>query len=297
MSLYKYFGPSAALPARPPPQSSLTKRDIESANSAVKGELPSAKTSKRGKYKDYTPESRAQIGKHAAENGPTKAARKFEVPEPTARRFKLEYQVRMKELSKSYNRPDLAPAVTSMPIKKQGRPLLLGVEIDEAVQDYIKALRSCGGVVNTVIVMAAAEGIMRVRDPGRLSEHGGHLQIKTSWAKSLMIRMGYVKRKASNAGKVSVAQFQELQENFLADISTEMVMNDIPPELTLNWDQTALHYLSTGEWTMNLSGEKIVPIACSDDKREITAVLAVSMSGQCVKDVLMNMTYVEWFRV
>ena len=57
-------------------------------------------------------------------------------------------------------------------------------------------------------------------------------------------------------------------------------MNEIPPELILNWDHTALHLVPTGQWTMNKSGEKVVPIINSDDKRQITAVLAVTMSGE-----------------
>ena len=92
--------------------------------------------------------------------------------------------------------------------------------------------------------------------------------------------MGFVKRKGSNAGKVTVAHFEEVKEVFLADISAEVLMNDINPELIFNWDQTAIHYVSTGQWTMHQSGEKIVPIAHSDDKRQITAVLAVTMMGK-----------------
>ena len=57
---------------------------MKSANKMVKDSLEKglskvrAPTS-RGKYHDYTraPEQRAQIGKYAAENGPTKAAKHF----------------------------------------------------------------------------------------------------------------------------------------------------------------------------------------------------------------------------
>ena len=47
--------------------------------------------------------------------------------------------------------------------------------------------------------------------------------------------------------------------------------------LILNWDQTALHLVPTGQWTMNKSGKKVVTICNSDDKK---AVLAVTMSGE-----------------
>ena len=57
-------------------------------------------------------------------------------------------------------------------------------------------------------------------------------------------------------------------------------MNDIPPDLIINWDQTGVKIVPTGEWTMNLAGEKVVSIVGSDDKREITAVLAATSSGK-----------------
>ena len=95
--------------------------------------------------------------------------------------------------------------------------------------------------------MAAAEGIVASRDQGLLAQHGGHIQITKTWARSLLTRMGYVKRKCSNAGKVAVPRFLELQGDFLADIQAEVVINEIPTELVLNWDQTALHLVPTGQ--------------------------------------------------
>lgn len=57
-------------------------------------------------------------------------------------------------------------------------------------------------------------------------------------------------------------------------------MNDIHPDLIFNWDQTTIHYVPTGQWTMNHAKEKIIPIAKSDDKRQITAILAVPLRGE-----------------
>ena len=64
-----------------------------------------------------------------------------------------------------------------LPTKEQERPLLLGPELDKAVQEYVEATRAVGGVVNMAIVMAAAVGIVSARDLTKLSSHGGHIQI------------------------------------------------------------------------------------------------------------------------
>ena len=44
-----------------------------------------------------------------------------------------------------------------------------------------------------------------------------------------------------------VSHFAELKEFFLADISAEVIMNNIPDELILNWDQTPLRLIPTGD--------------------------------------------------
>ena len=79
----------------------LSSKELRLANEQVKdclaGDTNKArKQATRGKY-EYTSEERAQIGKYAAENGPTRAARHFselmnrKVPETTARRLKAVY--------------------------------------------------------------------------------------------------------------------------------------------------------------------------------------------------------------
>ena len=63
------------------------------------------------------------------------------------------------------------------------------------------------------------------------------------------------------------------------DIKNVVELDEIPPQLIINWDQTAIHYVPVGSWTMELEGAKRVDIAGKDDKRQITAVFAGSMAG------------------
>ena len=66
---------------------------------------------------------------------------------------------------------------------------MLGKVLDTAVQDYITAISTVGGVVNTNICMAAAEGIVAAHDQGLLAQHGGHIELTKTWARSLHTRM------------------------------------------------------------------------------------------------------------
>ena len=57
-------------------------------------------------------------------------------------------------------------------------------------------------------------------------------------------------------------------------------MEEIPHYLILNWDQTAINYVPIFNWTMAKKGTHKVSIAGIDNKRQITLVLAATMTGK-----------------
>ena len=79
--------------------------------------------------------------------------------------------------------------------------------------------------------------------------------------------------------KVSIENFQKVKEQFLVDIRAVVKMEDIPFDLIINWDQTGIHYVPVGSWTMEKEGSKRVEIIGVDDKRQITAVFAGFLTG------------------
>ena len=124
-----------------------------------------------------------KIGRHAAENGNTKAVRHFKttmqltVSESTVRRFKKLYFVALREHNGDPSK------VTEIRHANRGRPLKLG-ELDDRVQQYIRKLRSAGGIVNKTVVLSAAQGIVTAFDKTLLAEYGGHINITPHWAAS-----------------------------------------------------------------------------------------------------------------
>ena len=158
--------------------------------------------------------------------------------------------------------------------------MLLGETLDQQVQAYLSMLRDSGGVINTTIAIAAATGIVRKKDSNLLAANGGHIALTKHWAQYLLERMGFVKRKSTTKVKVSVKDLEELKEQFLLDIKAIVDLEDIPRDLILNWDQTAINYVPVSNWTMAKQGSKKVKIAGVDDKRQITVVLAGSLTGE-----------------
>ena len=72
---------------------------------------------------------------------------------------------------------------------------------------------------------------------------------------------------------------QTLKELFLPDIKNVVSLDDMPPALIVNWDQTGINYVPVSSWTMESEGLKRVELVGKDDKRQITAVFGCSLMG------------------
>ena len=72
-----------------------------------------------------------------------------------------------------------------------------------------------------------------------LTEFGGHIELNKSRAFSLLNRMKFVQRKSTTAkSKYTIDDFDGVKREFLDSVVDTVLMEDIPPELVLNWDQT-----------------------------------------------------------
>ena len=221
MALYRYFKPATDLPN---PKGSLSKclspATIKDANEAVKNSPKPAKSS--GTYAKLTPEKQAEIAQYAVLHGNKAAIHHFSqelgfgIKESSVSTWKSKYQAELKRVSASGNVDDVS--VKRLPVKRRGRPLLLGEKLDTEVKSYIQAVREAGGVITTSITIAAATAIVRRSDRNLLSENGGPITLTNNWAKSLLYRLNFVKRRGSSTAKMTVKNFEELKEQFLLDI-------------------------------------------------------------------------------
>ena len=146
--------------------------------------------------------------------------------------------------------------VKSLPVKRRGMPLLLGENLVSEVKSYIQVVREGGGVVTTSITMAAATAIVRKADKSSIAENGGHITITNKWAKSLLYRMNFVKRRGSSTAKLTVVNFEAVKEQFIINVNTAVEMEDIPPQLVFNWDQTGISTVPCSIWMMEVKGSK-----------------------------------------
>ena len=65
----------------------------------------------------------------------------------------------------------------------------------------------------------------------------------------------------------------------LFEIKVIVALEEIPPELIINFNQTGLKYDPISGWTMEKEGSKKVPNIGLGDKHQITGVFAGKMFG------------------
>jgi len=90
--------------------------------------------------------------------------------------------------------------------------------------------------------------------------------------------VGFTKRRANSTCKVNPIKFDEIKQQYLIDCAV-VEMENVPPSLTVNWDHAATKIVPSSQWTMEKRGTKRVEIAAINDKRQITAIFACTLSG------------------
>ena len=191
--------------------------------------------------------------------GATEAAKRFtkkcgfSINESTVTAIKKAYLAKRHE---KRLREEDDSAISELHIKKKGRPLLLGRKLDDAVQEYLLKLRDHGCPINTSIIIAVTRGLGEVIDQTRLAKYGGPATLTVPWAKLLLKRMNFTKRRATTKSNPPTGDLVEIKRSFLAKVLETVGMNDIPPELIFNWDQTGINLVPTALWTMDKKGKK-----------------------------------------
>ena len=97
--------------------------------------------------------------------------------------------------------------VKELPLKKRGRPLLLG-----------KKLESMDALINTVIVLALARGIVKSMERMRLAKYDGAITLTALWAKSFLRRTNFTKRRVSTKITHPADDLEVVKETFLTEI-------------------------------------------------------------------------------
>ena len=151
--------------------------------------------------------------------------------------------------------------------------------IRDKIQAVITDVRDVGGVVNTITTQAIITGVLKSESPMLLRENGGPIDVHQMYAWRFLDDMGWTKR-AVNGDKGSLpGDWESKKEKFINDVKTLIQEHNIPDDLVVNFDQTGVKLVPTSDYTFAPKGTHDVSATGSNDKREITAVVAGTKSG------------------
>ena len=238
MTLYWYFLPLDTLPhPSGPPSTRISSAAIKDINEAVRN-ASQGSSKPRGKYAKFTPEQKASDGKYASLHSNQAAIHHFSCS------WELKWSLFWFRLRKGSIWPKSATSrklvrrailVSSpCPSRRVGDICYLVKNWTLQVKHFILVVCEGGRVINAAITMATAIAIVRK------AENGGPITVTSNWAKSILYRMNFVERRGSSYAKITVANFEVVKEQFVLDVNAVVEMEDIPPDLVLNWDQTGI---------------------------------------------------------
>ena len=281
MSIFNYFkklGPDQTSQVLNKSSTSLSSRETEEVRKKLIEK--ESEGGKRKKYRIWTGEERAEIGRLAHKHGNAIAlnmliGRYPRLTKQTLSDFKKAY------LALKSNEDE----VLVIKKKKIGRPTLLPEELMKKTIETVNTLRLKGAPVSASVINSVAKGIILANDSSLLTENGGPISLSNYWARNILYRMDKegrkMTRRMATTSKIPVSPglLKETKLDFQRKIKGIQSRHSIPDELILNFDQTPLSYVCTSNHTLHEKAASSVPLLGKGKQKQITGTFTVSKSG------------------
>jgi hypothetical protein len=153
---------------------------------------------------------------------------------------------------------------------------------ESVLEDYLIRIfqkrRDSGQVVNSIVAASIFRSILTQRAPHLLQR----MSLSRRWVRQwLQFKCGFTYKKATTSGQ-KLPEDWEAQVSLMIDraaavIATHKVAH---PSLVINWDQSAVILMPSPMYTYHSKKDKHVGIVGQDEKRQVTAVVAGTLSGE-----------------
>jgi len=149
-------------------------------------------------------------------------------------------------------------------------------EIEQGIVSALRLMREKGSVVNIAVIRLVMRAVIQRSQPALLAELKLSSAFVSRWAHE---QMGYSWRARTTAASKLPADWRELGAAAAKRIAVAMQLYKVHPALIVNADQTGVHLCPSDKFTYAVTGSKSVSVIGAEDKRQITAVVASSLSG------------------
>jgi len=188
--------------------------------------------------------------------------------------------------------------------RSSGRPSLMSAAVEDAAKNTLLKLRDCGMPVNSYVIRWTLQSIFRTHDPSLLDSLALSQQWISSWVRAKL--QWRWRARTTAAGKLP-HDWEEQGVLMAKRIAAKMQMHkvrhtqlqlalyccaaahsrasfcsclQVHPSLIVNMDQTGQNLVPAAAWTYEIAGAAAVGVVGAEDKRQITACIASSLSGE-----------------
>lgn len=145
--------------------------------------------------------------------------------------------------------------------------------IKEAVKSQLTAIRAAGLPVQGPLARMVLRAHIMHQQPSLLEPLSG-FKLSMTWVrKFLRDELGWAERVATRQAKKVPANAKELCTRAHNRLTFAMAMNNVPPELVVNADQSGVTMMPTGKRTYEKKGAKNVPMLSHEEKRQVCRLL------------------------
>ena len=162
--------------------------------------------------------------------------------------------------------------------KRIGRLNLLDSGMLKKAKDTALGTRMAGRVISRCQVPIIATGVVTANNPNILKEYGGDLVLNDKWARAVLGKRTWSKRKGT-AGKVDQITPPVFSRRKIHFSEKHIRIGFWTRYLPIfdHWHRSNSH---VGKYTFSFKGTKNIPIKGVDDKCQKTAAFAVSCTGK-----------------
>ena len=156
-------------------------------------------------------------------------------------------------------------------------------ELEEEIITLLKAHREAGQPLFATSVRTLIRTLIQKREPHLLDfQSPNGFRVSLEWTRDFVrTKLDWSFRKSTGAARKLPADWEQQGLNMAHRTAYLVKAHSIPPELVVNTDQTGIHLVPTGGTrTWAEKGSKHVQVLGMEDKRQITATLSSSATGQ-----------------
>jgi hypothetical protein len=167
--------------------------------------------------------------------------------------------------------------------KTAGKPRIFAshLYLETEICNMIAIQRKRGTPINSIIARNLIFGLLQARQFEKLEQFGGKFKCSRSWVRKFLAEYCWLTyRRSTNAAQKLPNDAESQCEAMVERIAILAEKYAIPADLLVNCGQTGLHYIPKSRYTYAPKGARDVSVVGEEDKRQFTAVAAVSASNE-----------------